>query len=127
MANPYLSAFNNQFMEFMEDVMRLFPNDPDLLASKNTILFMKKINPKIIIVTWRDLIAKPYHQNIKEEGFDFFITKDYSADLKDYPDCDKTLQIIERFRTPLRSLNDADKDVSMKYVNNMTQLSLLYN
>tara|TARA_Y200000002_G_C22483845_1_gene579932 strand:+ start:186 stop:569 length:384 start_codon:yes stop_codon:yes gene_type:complete len=126
MSNPYLSAFNNQFMEFVEDVLILFPNDPDLIASKNTILLMKKFNPRIIITTWRDLIAIPYHKEIEEEGFDFFISKDYSQDLKDMPDSDKTLQIIERFRSPLRNLHDNDKITTMKYVNNMVKLSLLY-
>ena len=62
MSNPYLSAFNNQFMEFIEDVLKLFPNDVDLIASKNTILLMKKFNPTIVIKTWRDLIAIPYHE-----------------------------------------------------------------
>ncbi len=126
MSNPYLSAFNNQFMEFIEDVLRLFPNDPDLLASKNSILLMKKVNPRIIIITWRDLIAKPYGDKIIDEGFDFFITKDYSEDLQKMQDSDKILKIIERFRVPLRGLCNEDKDTTMKYIINMTKLSLLY-
>ena len=42
------------------------------------------------------------------------------------PDCEKTLSIIERFRAPLKNLHDDDKVTTMKYINNMTKLSLLY-
>ena len=49
MSNPILTAFNNQFVEFIEDILRLFPGDKDLLLSKNGILTLKKGNPKLLI------------------------------------------------------------------------------
>ena len=126
MSNPYLAAFNNQFLEFVEDILRLFPNDPDIISSKNSLLLMKKMNPRLIIVTWRDLIATPYKEQIESGGIDFFLTKDYSADLNGVQDGEKTLAIIERLRSPLHNLHDKDKDMAMKYINNLTKLSLLY-
>lgn len=65
MSSPYLTAFNNQFLEFIEDILRLFPNDPDIIASKNSLLLVKRVNPRLIIMTWRDLIATPYQQDRK--------------------------------------------------------------
>lgn len=126
MSSPYLSAFNNQFLEFIEDILRLFPDDPDIIASKNSLLLVKRVNPRLIIMTWRDLIATPYQKQIEEEGIDFFITKDYSEDLKNAPDVEKTLAIIERLRTPLRNLHEKDKAMAMKYISNLTKLSLMY-
>ena len=43
MSNPYLAAFNNQFLEFVDDVLILFPNDTDLLVCKKTLLLAKKM------------------------------------------------------------------------------------
>jgi hypothetical protein len=126
MSSPYLPAFNNQFLEFIEDILRLFPNDPDIIASKNSLLLVKRVNPRLIIMTWRDLIATPYQQQIEEGGIDFFLQKDYSEDLKNAPDVEKTLAIIERLRTPLRNLHEGDKDMAMKYITNLTKLSLMY-
>jgi hypothetical protein len=126
MSSPYLTAFNNQFLEFIEDILRLFPNDPDIIASKNSLLLVKRVNPRLIIMTWRDLIATPYQQQIEEGGIDFFLHKDYKEDLKNAPDVEKTLAIIERLRTPLRNLHDGDKDMAMKYITNLTKLSLMY-
>jgi hypothetical protein len=126
MSSPYLQAFNNQFLEFIEDILRLFPNDPDIIASKNSLLLVKRVNPRLIIMTWRDLIATPYQQQIEEGGIDFFLHKDYKEDLQNAPDVEKTLAIIERLRTPLRNLHEGDKDMAMKYITNLTKLSLMY-
>ena len=126
MSSPYLSAFNNQFLEFIEDILRLFPDDPDIIASKNSLLLVKRVNPRLIIITWRDLIATPYQQQIEEGGIDFFLTKDYREDLKNAPDVEKTLAIIERLRMPLRNLHENDKAMAMKYISNLTKLSLMY-
>jgi len=125
--NPYLNAFNNQFLEFVEDVIRIFPTDKDIIACKNSLLLMKKMNPRLIIVVWRDFIAKPYSEEIESGGMDFFLSKDYRSDLSHMPDADKILEVVERLRVPLRNLHEDDKATSIKYISNLTKLSLMYN
>lgn len=126
MPNPYLTAFNNQFLEFVEDILRLFPNDKDLITTKNSLLLMKKMNPRLIVMAWRDFIAMPYANEIETGGLEFFLNKDYSSDLSTMPDARKILDVIERLRVPLRNLHDDDKVMAMKYISNLTKLSLLY-
>lgn len=126
MPNPYLTAFNNQFLEFVEDILRLFPNDKDLITTKNSLLLMKKVNPRLIVMAWRDFIAMPYANEIETGGLEFFLNKDYSGDLSTMPDARKILDVIERLRVPLRNLHDDDKVMAMKYISNLTKLSLLY-
>jgi hypothetical protein len=126
MPNPYLTAFNNQFLEFVEDILRLFPNDKDLITTKNSLLLMKKMNPRLIVMAWRDFIAMPYANEIETGGLEFFLNKDYSGDLSTMPDARKILDVIERLRVPLRNLHDDDKVMAMKYISNLTKLSLLY-
>lgn len=127
MSNPYLTAFNNQFLEFVEDILRLFPNDKDIIATKNSLLMMKKMNPKLIISSWRDFIAKPYSEDIEKGGMDFFLNKDYSEDLQALAgDTEKILEVVDRLRGPLRTLHPEDADSALKYISNLTKLSLLY-
>ena len=126
MPNPYLTAFNNQFLEFVEDILRLFPNDKDLITTKNSLLLMKKMNPRLIVMAWRDFIAMPYANEIETGGLEFFLNKDYSGDLSTMTDARKILDVIERLRVPLRNLHDDDKVMAMKYISNLTKLSLLY-
>jgi hypothetical protein len=126
MPNPYLSAFNSQFEQFLDDISRLFPDDLDLIASKKSLIFMKKFNPRLIITTWRDLIAKPYESEIENNGLDFFISKDYTNDLKSTSDSENITAVINRLRTPLKNLQEDDKATAMKYISNLTKLSLRY-
>lgn len=124
--NPYLNAFNNQFMEFIEDIIRIFPEDKDIIASKNSLIMMKKMNPRLIVCAWRDFIAKPYQKDIEEGGMEFFLSKDYREDLVNMPDAEKILDVIERLREPLRNLHDDDKKTSLQYIFNLTKLSIMY-
>jgi hypothetical protein len=37
MKKQYLNAFNNQFTEFLEEVLSIFPGHVDITAFKNTV------------------------------------------------------------------------------------------
>ena len=82
MSNPYLTAFNNQFNEFFDEIIKLFPSDVDIVNTKNSLQLMKKMNPRLIILCWKDFIAKPYGSEIEKGGMDYFISKDYSTDVE---------------------------------------------
>lgn len=127
MSNPYLTAFNNQFNEFFDEIIKLFPSDVDIVNTKNSLQLMKKMNPRLIILCWKDFIAKPYGDEIEKGGMDYFISKDYSRDVEKMENSAKILEVIDRLRQPLSLLHDQDKETAMKYINNLTKLSLLYN
>ena len=127
MSNPYLTAFNNQFNEFFDEIIKLFPSDVDIVNTKNSLQLMKKMNPRLIILCWKDFIAKPYGDEIAKGGMDYFISKDYSTDVEKMENSAKILEVIDRLRKPLSLLHDQDKETAMKYINNLTKLSMLYN
>ena len=48
MASSILSAFNDHFIEFVNDIQNVFPTDPDILTAKNSIALIRKSNPTSI-------------------------------------------------------------------------------
>ena len=52
-----LKTFLKQFNEFLEDILRIFPDDEDLITAKVYFDGIRKINPKLIINYWKYLIA----------------------------------------------------------------------
>jgi hypothetical protein len=48
-----LKVFNDHFIEFIEDIIRVFPTDVDLNTVKNYFLLIRKTNPKIIITVFQ--------------------------------------------------------------------------
>ena len=125
MSNPILTAFNNQFVEFIEDILRLFPGDKDLLLSKNGILTLKKGNPKLLIQIWKQFIADVYLKEIQEGDISFFIEKDYTNDVQ-LLESDKVVEVINRLRNPIREMDQTNRDACMKYIQNMTKLTQMY-
>jgi hypothetical protein len=44
-----LSVFNEHFAEFVNDVHSVFPDDVDILTAKNSLIAIRKANPKQLI------------------------------------------------------------------------------
>ena len=57
MSSNLLSGFNNHFEEFLDSVNNVFPDDADVLASKNLLKQMRSANPKMIINIWKTNIV----------------------------------------------------------------------
>ena len=129
-----LKTFLNQFNEFLEDILRIFPDDEDLITAKVYFDGIRKINPKLIINYWKFLIANKYHDEVENENIDFFIEKDYVNDIEDIAtkrswegDYSYINDKITVIRDSVRKQDDNNKKITMKYIINLTRLSKLYN
>ena len=121
-----VSIFNNHLIECFDDILNVFPLNTDILAAKNSIIAVKKMNPAIVIKTWKKYIADRYLEQINNDDASFFISKDYSNDLVNSYNPDKIIETINRLRDPIRNMNESDQFKTMKYIKNLTKMSLLY-
>tara|TARA_B100000401_G_C52804938_1_gene720629 strand:- start:107 stop:496 length:390 start_codon:yes stop_codon:yes gene_type:complete len=129
-----MKTFLLQFNEFLEDILRIFPDDKDLITAKVYFDGIRKINPRLIINYWKYLIAEKYNDAVEGNNIDFFIEKDYENDIEDiatkrswegdYSYINEKICII---RDRVRNQNEANKKITMKYIVNLTRLSKLYN
>ena len=122
-----LKAFNDHFVDFLNDIQSVFPNDSDIQASKTTLLAIKKMNPRLIIKIWNEHIVKKYKNQILNGDLSFFIDKDYSDDLNDMDDASNIANKINKLREPIKNMGKENQDKCMKYIQNLTKLSELYN
>lgn len=120
-----LAAFNDHFLEFLNDVQSVFPNDPDILAAKNALTMIRKANPKMIVKIWKTFIADKYKLQIESNDISFFLTKDYSSDVSNASGSDKIMESIDRLREPVRNMGAENQAKVMKYIQNLTKLSEL--
>jgi hypothetical protein len=133
MSVNYLSVFNDQFFELMEDIIRLFPEKKGLKTTKQVFEASRKMNPKIIMEMLNLYLLKPYEEQILNDDFDFFINKDYTQDIAILPrgealnsSDEKILKGIDSIRGPLSELPDEDKVKILQYYKNLIQLTSLY-
>lgn len=121
-----VSAFNSHLVEFFEDIQSIFPTNVDILTGKNSILAFKKVNPALIIRIWATYIAMPYSTQIENNDISFFVSKDYSNDLVYAQNAEKIMEVINRIREPVRDMNPQDQLKTMKYIKNLSKMSVLY-
>ena len=121
-----LSAFNDHFVEFITDVQNVFPENADVLTAKNSLLMIRKANPKMIIKIWKLHIVDKYRSKIENGDISFFLEKDYSSDLSVLESSDKIMEGINRLRDPIKQMTPENREKTMKYIQNLTKLCILY-
>jgi hypothetical protein len=120
-----LSAFNDHFFEFLDDVQNVFPHDADILTAINALTMIRKANPKMIVKIWKTFIADKYTAQIEANDISFFLAKDYSSDVSNAQNSDKIMESINRLREPIKNMGPENQAKVMKYIQNLTKLSKL--
>lgn len=124
-----LTAFNQHFEEFVQDVERVFPDDTDIATAHTALVALRKSNPRLILITFRDWVAGPYRAQIEAGDIGFFIKKDYSADLNGFG-CGEAsgviLSKIDTLREPVSKMGVEDQGKVTTYLQNLTKLCDLY-
>jgi hypothetical protein len=121
-----LTAFNDHFVEFISDIQSVFPENADVLTAKNSLMMIRKANPKMIIKIWKSNIVDKYKRQIEDGDISFFIEKDYSGDLSIAEYSDKIMEGIDRLRQPIKDMAPDNRAKTMKYIQNLTKLCILY-
>jgi hypothetical protein len=125
MKSQFLKTFNDQFMQFVEDIISVFPEDPDLVLAKNAFVFFRKSNPKVIIDVWYRYVVQKYKQVIEDGDVIFFIEKDYSHDVSSAEYSDKIMEAINRLREPIKNMSTENQAKTIKYLQNLSKIALL--
>ena len=121
-----LKGFNDHFVEFINDIQKVFPHDVDLLATKNALFALRKANPKMIIDVWHRHITLLYEDQINNSNIDFFLDKDYRNDIKTMSNTDTIISKIDSLKQPIKEMSEENKSKTVKYVQNLSKLTKLY-
>ena len=87
---------------------------------------MKKTNPRLVIISWKECFVKPYRTEIEKGDIDFLIKKDYNYDLQDYDTTGIIREKIETLREPIKNMNPKEQESVIQIVKKLMQISDLY-
>lgn len=121
-----LKAFNNHFFDFLADIISVFPDNQDLAVAKTSFETIKKANPTIILKAWKTYVYTPYKDVIDGGDITYFLEKDYSTDLSILANSAEIMKIIDKLRQPIKEMDAVNKEHSIKYIQNLSKLSMLY-
>lgn len=124
-----LKVFNNQFQEFINDVLVVFPKDVNIKTAKFYIDKVIKINPALLIKSWNEFVTMSYSDEIEKGDFSFFLSKDYKQDIghSDSYNSANVLGAIQMIKSKAQVMSDENKKKIIKYLQNLTKLSRMYH
>ena len=117
--------FRNQLLEFMDDILLIFPNNLDLKTGKTFIVGLTKVSKRKLIGIWKTSVVDVYEEAIMSGNKEYFINKDYKEDLGE-GGTDRMMNVIEDVRLLIRNTSEENKDKAIKYLQNLTKICKLY-
>lgn len=124
-----LSAFNDHFTEFVEDVQLVFPDNVDIATLHSAISKVRKANPKLIIKAFNEHVIASYSEEIERGDINFFIDNDYKKDIMNLGIAGSSNAILDKIdclRQPVRDMGEEDQQKVMKYIQNLAKLCKMY-
>jgi hypothetical protein len=122
-----LTTFNDHFIEFIQDIENVFPEDNEIATCKNALMGIRKANPKLIILTCKNYFST-YDEEICKGNIDFFINKNYQDDIDMGNNTSKViLDKIDNLRNPIKQMSFENKSKVIKYIQNLNKLCKIYN
>lgn len=122
-----LKAFNKHFFQFLDDIILLFPDNVDLVSSRQYFDTIKSANPTLILKIWHKYIFTPYNDKIEDGDLNFFIEKDYAEDLKNLKNNEKILKVINTsLRDPLRLMDETNMKLCRQHFQLVTRICARY-
>ena len=122
-----LNAFNDQLADLFIDITNVFPDNIDIKSAQNTVILVRKANPKMVVKIWKTYVVDKYSDAIDSNDISFFIEKDYCEDLTNTDQSNKIMASIDRLRDPIKNMNLSDQAKTMKYLQNLKKLCCLYH
>jgi hypothetical protein len=123
-----LAAFNDHFIQFVEDIQLVFPDNTDIASVSLALGKLRKANPRLLIMSFKEHVVSGYRNEIEKGDINFFITNDYQNDLNNIgvSSSNKILEKIDCLRGPVRDMNKSEQDKVIKYLQNLLKLSDMY-
>jgi len=123
-----LSAFNDHFMQFVQDIQLVFPDNSDIAAVSLALGKLRKANPRLLIMSFKEHVVSGYRKEIEKGDINFFINNDYQNDLNNIGlgSSNQILEKIDCLRGPVRDMNKNEQEKVIKYMQNLLKLSDMY-
>ena len=122
-----LGTFIKQLDEWLADITACYqPNDTRFIKCKLYFETIKQGNPKLLITLWKSKITIPYKDQISQGNIDYFLNKDYKEDISTNYN-DTIDNAIHDLRKVIKTMNEENIQMSLKYIQNLCKLSELYN
>jgi len=116
----YLEKFNVTIAEFVADLVKVLPNDPELCVYAMVLGAAIKSNPHYVFDMFNSTVVDPYGDQIISRNEEFFLQEDYAAQIGENKD---SVQFVGRIKLYWKDMSSDDKEIIWKYFRVLVMLS----
>lgn len=118
--DKYYTIFNNKVIEFLNDLIRIFPNDADFKMYKNAVSLVKLADEKKPLEFYKIFMNDQYKANINNKNEKFFLDHDYneilnSEELSNELDGNVNNKIVNKLKGYWNELSTENKETVWNY------------
>lgn len=114
-----LDAFYNNFSDFLDQLIKVFPEDSDFPTYKMGLFLFQKTNPAVVPTTL-NLHVSPYEEIIRAKNEDFILKHEFSDHIGDDDALD---QIIRKLKDQWVAMSPNNKACVWQYTTILMELS----
>ena len=114
----FLDAFYGQFHDFLDQLIRVFPDDSDFPAYKTGLTLFQKTNPRIVPEQVH-IHVTPFETSIRARDEKFFLDYQFS----EYADDNALDLIISKMKVLWAGMSDGNKTVVWDYLTLLLDLA----
>ena len=81
----------------------------EIATAANALGKLRKANPRLIILTFKDHVRNPYGAQIEEGNLEFFLEKDYTSDVEGSTQAGAILDKVDKIKEPIRNMDETEK------------------
>lgn len=124
-----IRSFNDYFFEFLEDMLKVLPENKSILTAIKSFRTLTDLNKAILIKCWHKFVYLKYKNVIEDGNIEFFFEKDYSEDLTNLSNSQNIMQIIDSVRIPAKEVcdNPKNREYITTYIQTLCQLSVVFD
>ena len=125
----FYNIFNTKIIEFLNDLINLFPNDYNFKMYKTAINLVKLADNKKPLQYYKKFVTDEYKEHINNRNDKFFLEHDYSEIINDSElnsevgASDISSKIVNRLKGYWSSLSDDNKVTVWDYFNIFLKIS----
>ena len=119
--DKFYTIFNTKITEFLNDLIRLFPDDADFKMYKTAITLAKLADEKKPLQYYKKFVTEEYKEHIRNKNDKFFLNHDYKEILNDSELTNEinngnfSSQIVNRLKGYWSQISDENKEIVWNY------------
>lgn len=119
----FKGKFNQTFKEFMNDLIRCFPEDADFKMYKMAISTAMIMDDGLVIGVFKEKVIDPYADKILAKDDAFFMENNYSELQGEFSEASA---IIQKLKGYWAAMGEEDRDVVRRYFVVLVKLGQKY-